>query len=67
MAPLDYSSDLVPNFRALAPAGLPAAGRALGFVLGPRPGPRRTLLGRVPAIVRAQPVFRRNPLPGSLS
>jgi len=67
--PLDYSSDLVPNFRALAPAGLPvAAGRTLGLILAPRPGARRApLLGRVPAVVRAQSIFRRNPSSGSLS
>jgi hypothetical protein len=66
--PLDYSFELTPSFRDLAPLGL-------GWLRPPFARPARRLGGLhrlpvvqpVPAVVRATTIFRRSPPAGSLS
>lgn len=64
--PVDYSFEITPNFRQLSQAGLNALRQPLAS-LAPRPGFRRTLVSSVRPLVKATPVFRRSPSPGSLS
>jgi hypothetical protein len=63
--PIDYSFEHVPNFRDLSHAGLHLLQR-LQTVRASHPGQRPLVPAKVRAVVKATPVSRRNPMPGSL-
>jgi hypothetical protein len=67
--PIDFSSDLAPSFRDLSQAGLLVFGHPLVRSVRRLRRLRRGLstLPETPAPVKTARLFRRSPLPGSLS
>ncbi len=67
--PIDFSSDLAPSFREFSHAGLVLCSQPMVRSLGRLRRLRRGLaaLPETPAPVKTARLFRRSPLPGSLS